>query len=287
MQSASHDYESDVTCNLCGSSDVREMPRHAVEARAQLRDAWGCRLVECKSCGLRFYSPRLTEDYAVQTFLHGNDAKAEAESMARKGVFFGEPQGSAAEQIESLRIYYTTIFDGLVEKYAAQNGRPPRAMFELGSSVGWFAKAACARAKEKWDGMTYAGCDANIFAAEIGRNEFGLDIQGTTFSKYAIQPEQIGAYDLLVAFDFLEHSYTPRSDLQKLRTLASKNACLIIKTFVDDNDPEGNYVHPVFHHHHFTLRTLRAVVEKAGWKIVDFNDKSEWIYSQVTVTATA
>lgn len=277
-------YETDVTCNLCGSKQHKPLPRHAEPSAAKLREDWGCVAVECNCCGLRFYAPRLAEDWAVKTFLHGNDAESEALSMATKGVFFGEPEGGAETQIATLRKLYTETFDRMVGKYREIHNAPPKSLFELGTSVGWFAQAALARAKE-WGGLRYGGVDANVFSAREARERFGLNVQGTTFSKYEISPREIGFYDLVAGFDFLEHTYTPRTDLEKLRTMTRAGGVLVIKTFVDDNDPKGTYVHPVFHHYHFTLKTLREVIERAGWKIVGFDSDSEWVYSQVSVTA--
>lgn len=278
-------YETEVPCNLCGSRDHRKMARHAEESVAVLQDKWKCTPVECRSCGLRFYEPRLSEDYAVKTFLHGNDAQSEAENMATKGVFFGEPAGSAEAQIAVLRKVYTELFENMVSKYRAINSEYPKALFELGTSVGWFAQAAIAYSSQ-WGGIRYGGVDANVFCARMAREKFRLNVQGTTFSKYEISATELGFYDLVAGFDFLEHTYTPRSDLEKLRTMTKKNGVLVIKTFVDDNDPKGTYVHPVFHHHHFTLVTLRDVIERAGWKVIEFDSHTDWDYSQVTVTAT-
>lgn len=276
-------YETNVACNLCGSHLHTILPKHSNKTAAKLRDDWKCTFVRCNDCGLMFYSPRLSEEYAVTTFLHGNDAQAEAESMASKGVFFGDPISSPEAQIETLRSYYSHMYDSLSGIFHDIHGRAPTSMFELGSSVGWFAKAALARSIATGMPLKYAGVDANIYSAAIGRERMGLDIQGTTFSKYTISHGQRSSYDLLVGLDYLEHTYTPKSDLEKLRTLARPGGVLVIKTFVEDNDAEGTYIHPVFHHYHFTLATLRRIIEDAGWKVANFDDKTEWRYSQVTV----
>lgn len=280
-----HRYEQNVRCDMCGSQQSRVLPRSTNESMAQLRDAWGCTFVECEGCGLRYYSPRLEERYAVETFLHQGDAESEAVSMLEKGVFFGEPQGSAEEQIAALRTLYRGIFDHISAAFIRLNGRPPRSMFEVGTSVGWFSKAATERALEQWGEFESAGCDANIFSARLARERNGLNVQGTTFSGYQIAPEQLGRYDLIVGYDFLEHTYTPRSDLEKLHTMAAPGAMLAIKTFVDDLDPTGSMIHPAFHHHHFTRATLREVITRTGWAVEEFDDVSEAVYAQVTVFA--
>ena len=202
MDNTARVYEENVPCNLCGSREVRVMPRHAIAKHAELRDSWGCTFVECMSCGLRFYSPRLEENYAVKTFLHGNDAEAEAESMAQKGVFFGEPQGSPSEQLETLRKYYTTIFDGLVPSTRSSiSGRrsrcsnsAPRSACSPGQHV-----LAPSNSGAQW---TMPVATLTSLRPKSTRKDMGLDIQGTTFSKYEIRPDQLGRYDLLIGARF-------------------------------------------------------------------------------------
>jgi hypothetical protein len=227
-----HTYESGVRCDMCGSTRATPFGPHPAEAAEKLRQNWNCTFVRCDDCGLQFYSPRLTEDYAVKTFLEGQDAELEANNMADLGVFFGEPQGSPQEQIESLRVYYTQIFEGLCERFMAIHGRLPTSMFEVGTSVGWFAKAAREYITGKGLPFDFAGCDANVFSARNGRTRFGLDIQGSTFSKYEVSPGQLGHYDMIVGLD-----------------------------------------------------TLRGVIERAGWQVVVYDDKTEWVYSQFSVIA--
>ncbi|MDO1559008.1 methyltransferase domain-containing protein [Brevundimonas sp. 2R-24] len=282
---AGHTYETDVACAMCGSRRQHVLPPSANADMAKLREAWGCTFVECQDCGLRYYSPRLDETYAVQTYLEGGEAESEAISMMEKGVFFGEPEGGAEHQIALLKQLYTGIFDRICEQYIAANGRPPRTMFEVGTSVGWFSKAATERAIERWGRFETAGCDANVFSARMARERNGLNVQGCVFSAYKAAPEQQGHYDLIVAYDFLEHTYSPFTDLKKLHGLAAPKGMLAVKTFVDDLDPTGSMIHPVFHHHHFTRATLREIIERSGWRILEFDDTSEAVYAQVSVFA--
>lgn len=280
-----HEYETDVRCAMCGSRNHRIMPKSSNPDMAKLCEKWGCTFVECRECGLRYYSPRLDEGYAVRTFLEDGLAESEANSMLEKGVFFGEPEISAEHQIGLLKSLYTGIFDKICDQFISANGRPPRTMFEVGTSVGWFSKAAIERATERWGGLETAGCDANVYSARNAREGNGLDVQGCTFSQYEIAPRQYGRYDLIVAYDFLEHTYSPRADLTKLHSLASADGILAAKTFVDDLDPEGTMIHPAFHHHHFTLLSLREIIETTGWKVLEYDDTSEAVYAQVSVFA--
>ncbi|WP_165982259.1 methyltransferase domain-containing protein [Dankookia rubra] len=278
MRAPATAYEADVRCNLCGSK-----AHDAVSHNAE----WNCTLVRCEGCGLMFYSPRLREDYTVPTFLKGGDAKAEAESMADRGVFFGETQGTAEEQIATLKGYFSHIFLEHLRHFAAVNGdRPARSMFEVGTSVGWYMVTAREIAARDGVALSTAGCDANIFAAEVARERFGLDVRGEVFSDYPETADRLGRYDLLHAFDYIEHSYTPADDLAKMFHFAAPGAVLALKTFLHEHDHAGSYAHPVFHHHHFTADTLRAAIEKAGWRILVFDDERERVYAQVTVFAT-
>ncbi|MDO1559009.1 methyltransferase domain-containing protein [Brevundimonas sp. 2R-24] len=279
-----HKYETDAACAMCGSASRRVMPMPANEDAARLRETWGCTFVECEDCGLRFYSPRLEEEYAVCTQLE-DGAEEEAISLIEKGLLFGEPAGGPESQIKRLKAVYTEIFDQLCERYLAANGRPPRSMFEVGASVGWFSRAATDRAVAQWGRFDTAGCDVNIFSARLARERNGLNVQGQTLRSYQVAADQYGRYDLIAAYGALEQSYSPRTDLLKLHSMAAPGGLLATKTFVDDFDPDGAMIHPLYHPHHFTLSTLREMVERTGWRIMEFDDQSDRGFAQVSIVA--
>lgn len=271
----SSDWELEVACNLCGGREHEAL---------RVDQQWNCTFVRCIACGLMFYQPRLKESYVVRNYLWSGNARDEAESLFHQGVLFGEPQGSAEEQKETLQSYYRFMLNLHTNWYRKLNGgRPPDSIFEAGCSVGWYLKVA---RDEFLDGSKLAqGCDANRFSAAKARSGFGLDVFAGTFQTYPLQEWQKNRYHLIAALDYIEHTYTPREDLVKLFEMAAPGAVLLLKTFLHELDAAGNYIHPVFHVHHFTGDTLRGAIESAGWKIVEFDDQRERPLAQVTVLA--
>ena len=274
MNAIDEKWDVDVACNLCGARD-----------REELREDtnWKYTFVQCRSCGLMYYSPRFKEDYVIRTYLWAGDAKAEAENLFRNGVLVGEPHESAEKQKALLKDYYRLILGFQVEWFRKINNREPGSLFEVGSSVGWYMKVAQEEFLKGSPAPHVQGCDANRFAAEIGREGFGIDIFGGSFQAC---PTPRSQFDLVTALDYIEHTYTPRQDLEKLYRITAPGGVLVLKTFLHEHDKDGAYVHPIFHAHHFTSDNLRRVIEAAGWKILEFDDQRERVYAQVTIFAT-
>lgn len=262
-------WEQNVNCELCGSG-VHEV------LRTDCAHTGYC-FVRC-TCGLMFYSPRYSEDYVIERYLRAGDAQKEAASMFDKGVFFGEPAGTKDTQKEMLRSYYRRVLE---EQNGWRHGGNPKAIFDVGTSVGWLLHTA----QDLFKGIEADGCDANEFSAEKARVGFGLNVRGCTFQRYSLEDHQHGMYDLVCMMDYIEHTYTPVKDLEKLRSIASSNGVLMLKTFLHELDPCGNYVHPVFHAYHFTEETLRRAIMQAGWRILNFDLVSERHVGQVIVHA--
>ena len=85
--------------------------------------------------------------------------------------------------------------------------------------------------------------------------------------------------------DYIEHTYTPVDDLKKMHEMTSPHGVLILKTFLDELDEKGAYIHPTFHAFHFTEQTLRRALEEAGWNILLFDTERERSLALVTVFA--
>jgi len=209
--------------------------------------------------------------------------------MFNKGVFFGDPQDGADRQKEILLDYYRSLLREQIDWFRKSLDDDPDSLFEVGSSVGWYMKVACDEfltgGKMETRGPLVQGCDANKYAAELARKGFGLDVRGCTFQNYAMSPEQRGRFALAAMLDYIEHSYTPLDDLKKLHEMVMPGGILLLKTFLEELDKGGAYVHTIFHAHHFTERTLRRALEDAGWKPLLFDMERERSLALVTVFA--
>lgn len=269
-------WEKNVRCDLCGSDSHEALYQD---------ETYGYTFVRCRSCGLMFYNPRYEEQYVINRFLRAGDAQIEAESMIENGVFFGEPPGGAEAEKNTLKDYYRHMLTEHTGRYRELNGRPPDSMFEVGTSVGWYMKVARDEFLVAPGRPLVQGCDANVYSALIAQKTFGLDVRDCTFSLYRTTPDQIHRFSIVTMLDYIEHSYTPFRDLKKLADLTERHGVLILKTFLEELDPKGSYVHPIFHAHHFTEEALRRAIEQAGWKIQLFDKEREGSLGLVTVFA--
>lgn len=258
-------WESGVACPVCGSGQNRTL-------REDVKPL-GCVFVECE-CGHRYYSPRLRERHVVETILNGPAAKAEAIRMYETGSF-GPLDRTPAEQLAALERYYADLVRIAREHFGRRNGRAPVSLIEAGTCVGWLLKAAQATIPK------VCGCDANHFAVEIGRDKLGLDLRAGTFLSLPFDP----SYDIIVAMDYIEHTYTPVEDLKKMYALANPGAVLMVKTFLEDLDGSEAYVNAVHHVNHFSAATLKRALVYAGWQVLEFDDQRERYIAQVIVYA--
>lgn len=85
--------------------------------------------------------------------------------------------------------------------------------------------------------------------------------------------ETIASYDVLMNFDYLEHSYEPFHDLKVCNNLLRDGGLIYLKTLYMDNPDhllKGD-CYQLFgqgHFHYFRVRTLLALMVNAGFNIV-------------------
>lgn len=268
-------WQIDVPCPICGSRNVEKLRQDTT---------WNYQFVECCNCSMRYYDRRMAEEYVVARFLHSDAAREEAENMFTNAVMYGKPEGTPEEQKAQLRTYYDFLLGLQTDWFAKENlGSMPRSLLEVGTSIGWFMKFGRERFAANDADLRVRGCDANSFAADLGRERFGFDIFAGTFQAMpAVEGER---YDLVTALDYIEHTYTPLEDLRKMQAMANPGGILFIKTFIEEMDSSGSYIHPVFHANHFSARALKLAVERAGWRILEFDDERERVFAQASLFA--
>ncbi len=262
------DYEFPA-CDLCGSPDSLDTRQVLLEnAKDTKMD-----LVQCTGCGLRFFSPR--PKWSVLKHLIA-DERQQAECLYENCSFY--PVEDKAAQRASIRSYYWRMLEDVVGVL----GHKPTSYFELGGSVGWFAVTA----REFGVLGPYFGCDINEHAARIARAKQGLPwFIAKDFADY----KPWYRYELIVCLDYLEHTYTPWQDLQKLAAMLQPGGVLLAKTFLDELDVNHEQLSPPSHAIHWTTDVLRGAVERAGleiknWKI-DFGGYQVILIAQKPVEA--
>lgn len=98
----------------------------------------------------------------------------------------------------------------------------PGRYLEVGCASGWILRAM----KER--GWEAVGIEAAPKFANFARDELGLDVRSGTLD--SIDVEALGKFDLMVAFDVVEHLHNPVRDLATLRQAATKDALLVFTT---------------------------------------------------------
>lgn len=237
-------------CEMCG-----ELPPHRV-ILPNAKDT-GMNLVECEGCGLRFFSPRPV--WSVVGPLVAEE-KEQAWNLFNWWSF--TPVPDVAVQQVNIRSYYNRMLTDVEGWF----GRVPGNMLEVGGNVGWFS--VCARdfgVKEIY------GCDINPFATAIAQERNGLAGHVTSdFADYDRGRAMDGGLDFVVALDYLEHTYTPWADIQKMVRMLAPGGVLLAKTFLDEEDIRREMLAPPCHSIHWTKHTLTGAIQRAGLSIKQF-----------------
>lgn len=248
------EWELEPICDRCNSpGPFKVVLPNALES--------GHSLVRC-SCGLRFFSPRLSKAYIHGQCYPVDNMAFSAISCWENGTLTpGEVGDKDPEMFKRFRrSYYKQLYD----RYLAMGKSKAPLVFEVGSNIGWFLKACLDGGADP----ASMGCEMSPTACEIGHREWGLNLWASPFEEY--QEREGERYDLLLAMDYIEHTYTPCKDLAHLRRMARPGAVLILKTFLEELDiMQGRtMLAPPGHSHHFTGAVLKACLQEAGWRIV-------------------
>jgi len=208
-------------------------------------------LVECTNCGLRFFSPRPKWEVVGPLVA---DEKMQAEKLFANCSFFDVQDVEKQKAI--IRSYYWKMLDDVT----AVLGHKPTSYFELGGCVGWFAKFA----RDYGVPGPYYGVDINAHAVKLANEHHGCSFVACDFTSYATVRFP---FDFIVCQDYLEHTYTPWTDLKRLADMLQPGGVMLLKTFVDELDTKHEMLAPPTHAIHWTTPVLRGAIERAGLTI--------------------
>ncbi len=223
-----------VICNLCGHDETLHWGRKA-----------GIDIVKCRNCGLVYCNPR-PDNNELQKF-YSED-------------YFIE--GHYEEDFLRQRMYEIEIKE--IIKKIGQYGR----FLDVGCAVGKFLHTL-PDTFEKW------GTEFSEDAAQIGRKRFGLNIITGQIRDITLQDD---FFDIIQMRGVLEHSQNPFEDLAKIRSLLKDTGTLRISQLPNIGGISArifgarfNQVKPSEHLYYFTPATLKAMLEKTGFKIVSIH----------------
>lgn len=237
-------------CNFCGSDSTKHTTIFVNVKNTEHN------LVECQICHLRFYSPRMPFwDYLQRGYGQNKAAEEEAERMYKNASF--TPVKNSNQQKIILKSYYKW---NILNKIIKINPNI-KTCYEIGGSVGWLSHFL----KEEHPNIITDGCELNHYSVKIANEKFGLNFSVGAFES-AITKENY--YDIVLALDYIEHTFTPFDDLKKSYTMLKDKGLIVIKTFLEDLDINRTMEAPIGHTHHFFGYVLKEMIQKSGFKII-------------------
>lgn len=224
------------TCWACGA------PAHPVDAFLPAR------YNRCEVCGLHF-QPQRTADELRELY-----DEAYFEQYAGGGDYARE---SAQRRHEArVRVRFLRRF--------AVTGR----LLEVGAANGHFLDEA------RRAGYTPLGIEPVAEFADRARRAFGVEIVAGFLEDVALAAQE---FDVACAFHVLEHLATPLDALERMRAALRRGGTLFvevpnIESVAARRDGAGwGALEPLHHVAHYGPRSLRAMLERAGFD-VDYTD---------------
>ncbi len=239
-----------VACNLCGQdmTHVRFPSTLQEEDRPRNVEAFRCTspgygrhhtIVQCLNCGLVYTNPRFDDEQILDSYVAVEDP-----------LYLEEREGRVLTFERHLRP---------LEKIKA----PPGKLLDVGAYTGVFVEIA---AQHGWEAY---GVEPSHWAVEQAR-ACGLHmIEGTLAS-----PElEAASFDVMTMWDVIEHVTDPLGEIRQAQRLLKPGGLIVIHTM----DIDSLFARLIgsrwpwlmeMHIYYFSQRTLRAMLEKAGFTVI-------------------
>lgn len=248
IEAGSADTNDWVACNLCGSASSTLVLRANTQATDLNTEAYACtsphvgkhgRIVSCNTCGLVYANPRPTREAVDDLYSAVEDSTYLEEEAARVATFRHSLVG--------------------VRKYA-----PGGLLLDVGCHVGTFLDVA------RKGGYETVGVEPSGWAAEYARQR-GLKVYTGGLEEADLAPESL---DVVTVWDVIEHFTDPLQELRSIRRVLRPGGVLALSTMnVDSPLPKlmkGRWPwYMLMHLYYFTPRTITAMLEKAGFEVLD------------------
>jgi len=239
-----------VTCNLCGRTETRlrfasTLPE---EARPQNVEAFRCTspgygrhhtIVQCLHCGLVYTNPRF----------HGAEILDSYEAV-EDVLYLEERDGRVLTFERHLRP---------LERLQA----PPGRLVDVGAYTGVFVEIA---AQHGWEAY---GLEPSRWAVEQARGRGVQMIEGTL----ATSGLAAASFDVVTMWDVIEHVADPQAEIREAHRLLKPGGMLVLHTM----DIDSRFARLMgrrwpwlmeMHIYYFSRRTLGAMVEQAGFRVI-------------------
>ena len=239
-----------VQCNLCGHDETvlryastlapDSLP-HTVEAFRCTSPGYGRHfaIVQCKNCGLVYTNPRLDGRQIIDSYEAVEDP-----------LYLEERDGRVLTFERHLMP---------LEKLHA----PPGKLLDVGAYSGVFVEIAQQHGWEAW------GLEPSHWAVEQARGR-GLNMIEGTLARAGLQDQ---SFDVVTLWDVVEHLADPFAEIQHTFRVLKSGGMLVMHTM----DIDSLFARAMgkrwpwlmeMHVYYFSHRTLTAMLEKAGFKVI-------------------
>ena len=223
-----------INCNLCNSNKYK-----------LFREINNYRLVKCKRCGLVYLNPRP----AQQELNRGYNSE-----YYKKGIIQEDQTEAGIEKEIEKRL-------GRAREIIKISSKKKGKLLDIGCALGFFI--ACL----KRYGWEVAGVESSEWSANFAKEKLGLNVFRGTIEEI----EFTGYFNVITMYHLLEHLPNPLGILRKVSKILANDGLLVIKgpnlASFDRIWHGKNWwsYHLPFHFYHFTPRTYRMLLEKAGF----------------------
>ena len=248
---AAHGSEK-VRCAACsGTHHVQEFaPKREERGIASDVSPYSCathssrshgQILRCLRCGLVFMRPELSHDELVGEYESAIDPVYLEHIRARQTTF--------RRNLDQVRRHLRSV----------------DRILEIGSYCGAFLKVA------RDAGFDIVGIEPSRWAAQASR---GITTAPVVTGTVADLPAGLRSFDVVVAWDVLEHFADPVEELRKINLLLPDGGTLLFSTLMIDNwfpRLAGQYWPWLMDMHlfYFTEATIRQILRETGFELVD------------------
>jgi len=208
------------------------------------------RIVRCRGCGLVYVNPRLSQTEIAQQYDEG---------------YYTD--GSYADYLAE-RSGYERTFE-LRLRRIEQRVKPGR-ILDVGCAFGFFLSVADRRGWEAY------GLDLSPVGCKYATEELGLRVLCGTLAQASFPP---GFFDVVILNDTFEHLANPTQDLLQIWTVLRPGGHLFLVTqdssrlLVRLLGRHWAQYKPREHLYYCTSLTLRRMLEKVGFRVLEVRDE--------------
>jgi 2-polyprenyl-3-methyl-5-hydroxy-6-metoxy-1,4-benzoquinol methylase len=257
-----------IPCNLCASTESRvrypstiddEDPPSGAEAFRCTSSGYGKHhtIVQCSQCGLVYTNPRPDAPDLLESYESVQDP-----------LYLQEREGRVL-----------TFSHHLVPLERMAQSLAGRRLLDVGCYTGVFLEIAAANGWDAW------GIDPSHWAIERARSR-GLHVVEGTLASASFSGE---AFDVVTMWDVIEHVADPLGELRQAWRVLRPGGLLVVHTM----DIDSLFAHLMgprwpwlmeMHIYYFSRRTLQAMLEKAGFRLL--RAEAQGRYQTLTYLAT-